>query len=213
MKKTVMLAVVGMFMATQGGLALAANPDSGPGCGLGHLAWQNYPHQKTIGVQTMEATTNGIMGNQTFGISSGTSGCTNDGKFWAEHKVNAFASLNFENLSQDMAQGRGEHLASLATLMGIPAVQQPAFLRDDSREVCVAHGGRRDLSCRAGEGAERSCGDASDAGQSFSRVVVVFVGFWLQRLGPHGVSEPFRFFSFSSFSRVLFLPGIQQFAR
>jgi hypothetical protein len=75
----------------------------------------------------MEATTNGLMGNQTFGITSGTSGCTNDGKFWAEHKVNAFAALNFENLAQDMAQGQGEHIASLATLMGIPADQQPAF--------------------------------------------------------------------------------------
>lgn len=128
MKKVIMLGVVGVFVAMQGGLALAAgNPDTGPGCGLGKLAWQNYPHQKVIGIQTMEATTNGIMGNQTFGITSGTSGCTNDGKFWAEHKVNAFAALNFENLAQDMAQGHGEHIASLATLMGIPADQQPAF--------------------------------------------------------------------------------------
>jgi hypothetical protein len=128
MKKLVLLAVVGAFVAMQGGFALAAgNPDTGPGCGLGKIAWQNYPHQKVIGIQTMEATTNGLMGNQTFGISSGTSGCTNDGKFWAQEKVNVFAALNFENLAQDMAQGQGEHLASLATLMGIPAAQQPAF--------------------------------------------------------------------------------------
>jgi hypothetical protein len=128
MKKVIMLGAVGVFLAVQSGFALAAgNPDTGPGCGLGKLAWQNYPHQKVIGIQTMEATTNGLMGNQTFGITSGTSGCTNDGKFWAEHKVNAFAALNFENLAQDMAQGHGEHIASLATLMGVPADQQPAF--------------------------------------------------------------------------------------
>jgi hypothetical protein len=128
MKKVIMLGAVGVFLAVQGGFAMAAgNPDTGPGCGLGKLAWQNYPHQKVIGIQTMEATTNGLMGNQTFGITSGTSGCTNDGKFWAEHKVNAFAALNFENLAQDMAQGHGEHIASLAALMGIPADQQPAF--------------------------------------------------------------------------------------
>ena len=127
MKKLVLLAVVGAFVAAQAGIALAANPDTGPGCGLGKIAWQNYPHQKVIGIQTMEATTNGLMGNQTFGISSGTSGCTNDGKFWAQEKVNVFAALNFENLAQDMAQGQGEHLASLATLMGISAAQQPAF--------------------------------------------------------------------------------------
>ena len=127
MSKKVLLLSVAVLFGLQAGLAMAANPDTGPGCGLGKLAWQNYPHQKTIGVQTMEATTNGLMGNQTFGISSGTSGCTNDGKFWAQEKVNVFAALNFENLAQDMAQGQGEHLASLATLMGIPADQQPAF--------------------------------------------------------------------------------------
>lgn len=128
MSKKVLIMSVAVLFSMQAGLAMAAgNPDTGPGCGLGKIAWKNYPHQKVIGIQTMEATTNGLMGSQTFGISSGTSGCTNDGKFWAEQKVNAFASLNFENLAQDMAQGQGEHLASLATLMGIPAAQQPAF--------------------------------------------------------------------------------------
>ncbi len=129
MKRVLMASLAVAFMGMQVGLAMAnaGNPDTGPGCGLGKLAWQNYPHQKLIGIQTMEATTNGLMGNQTFGISSGTSGCTNDGKFWAQEKVNVFAALNFENLAQDMAQGQGEHLASLATLMGIPAAQQPAF--------------------------------------------------------------------------------------
>ncbi len=41
--------------------------------------------------------------------------------------MNAFASLNFENLSQEMAQGGGEHLASLATLIGVPAEHQAEF--------------------------------------------------------------------------------------
>jgi hypothetical protein len=56
----------------------------------------------------------------TFAISSGTSGCTNDGQVWASEKVNMFASTNLDHLMQDMAQGNGEHLASLATLMGVP---------------------------------------------------------------------------------------------
>jgi hypothetical protein len=45
----------------------------------------------------------------------------------AEHKATVFAAANFENLSQEMAQGRGEHLASLATLMGVPANHQGEF--------------------------------------------------------------------------------------
>jgi hypothetical protein len=41
--------------------------------------------------------------------------------------VNAFASATFENLQHEMAQGHGEHLASLATLMGIPTDHQAEF--------------------------------------------------------------------------------------
>ena len=125
-KKVIMLSVAVLF-GMQAGLALAANPDTGPGCGLGKLAWSDFSHQKNIAPQVMMATTNGTFGSTTFGISSGTSGCSNDGKVWAEQKTTVFAQLNFENLSQEMAQGQGEHLASLATLMGVPAENHAAF--------------------------------------------------------------------------------------
>jgi hypothetical protein len=125
-KKVIMLAVAALF-GMQAGLAMAANPDTGPGCGLGKLAWADYKNQKDIAPQVLMATTNGTFGSQTFGISTGTSGCTNDGKIMGEHKTTMFAQLNFENLSQEMAQGQGEHLASLATLMGVPTEQHAAF--------------------------------------------------------------------------------------
>ena len=105
----------------------AAHPDTGPGCGLGKLAWSDYGHQRSIAPQVMMATTNGTFGTQTFGISSGTSGCTNDGTIMAEHKVSVFAAANYDSLSQEMAQGGGEHLASLAELMGIPQEQRAEF--------------------------------------------------------------------------------------
>lgn len=107
--------------------AWGANPDTGPGCGLGKLAWADYGRQKNIAPQVMMATTNGTFGSQTFGISSGTSGCTNDGTIMAEHKVNVFAAANYESLSQEMARGGGEHLASLAELMGVPEQSRPEF--------------------------------------------------------------------------------------
>lgn len=107
--------------------AWAAHPDTGPGCGLGKLAWSDYSRQKSIGPQVMMATTNGTFWSQTFGISSGTSGCTNDGTIMSEHKVNVFAASNYESLSQEMARGGGEHLASLAELMGVPEESRPEF--------------------------------------------------------------------------------------
>ncbi len=127
MTKKVLVLSVAVLFGMQAGLAMAANPDTGPGCGLGKLAWGDYAHQKNIAPQVMMATTNGTFGSGTFGISSGTSGCTNDGKIMAEQKTTLFAQLNFENLSQEMAQGQGEHLASLATLMGVPAEHQAEF--------------------------------------------------------------------------------------
>lgn len=126
LKKMLLLSVAVLF-GMQAGLAIAANPDTGPGCGLGKLAWSDYKNQKNIGPQVLMATTNGTFGSTTFGISTGTSGCTNDGKVMAEQKTTMFAQLNFENLSQEMAQGQGEHLASLATLMGVPAEHQASF--------------------------------------------------------------------------------------
>lgn len=126
MSKKVLLLAVAVLFGSQAGLAMAANPDTGPGCGLGKLAWAEYKGQKEIAPQVLMATTNGI-GMNTFAISTGTSGCTNDGKIMSEHKTTVFASLNFEALSAEMAQGQGEHLASLASLMGVPAEQHPAF--------------------------------------------------------------------------------------
>ena len=126
MAKKVIMILVAVLFGMQAGLAMAVNPDTGPGCGLGKLAWSDYKNQKNIAPQVMMATTNGI-GMNTFAISSGTSGCTNDGIVMAEHKVNVFVTVNFDNLSQEMAQGRGEHLSSLATLMGVPANHESEF--------------------------------------------------------------------------------------
>lgn len=128
MRKIVVFSLALACVCAQAASALAApNPDTGPGCGLGKLAWSDYKGQKQIAPQVMMATTNGTFGSNTFGISFGTSGCTNDGVIMKTAQVDVFASINFENLSQEMAQGQGEHLASLATLMGVPAEHQAEF--------------------------------------------------------------------------------------
>ena len=126
MSKKVLVFSIAVLFGAQAGLAMAANPDTGQGCGLGKLVWADYKGQKEIAPQVLQATTNGT-GMNTFGISSGTSGCTNDGKIMSEYKTTVFASLNFDALSAEMAQGRGEHLASLATLMGVPEERHPVF--------------------------------------------------------------------------------------
>src|SRR5206468_5791552 len=118
------------LVCVQATSALAGmNPDTGPGCGFGKLAWANYGQQKHVAPQVLMATTNMLFppSNQAFGLGSGTSGCTNDAKYWSEEKATMFAQMSFDNLSQEMAQGQGENLTSLATLLGVPAEHQAEF--------------------------------------------------------------------------------------
>ncbi len=128
MKAWKVMMVIVLASVSQTGIAMAyGNPDTCPGCGLGKLAWADFKRQKEIAPQVLMATTNGTFGSQTFGISFGTSGCTNDGKVWAEHKTALFVAATFENLAGDMARGEGEHLTALATLLGVPTNRQQAF--------------------------------------------------------------------------------------
>lgn len=128
MKVWKVMMAIALASVGQVGIAMAyGNPDNGPGCGLGKLAWADFKRQKDIAPQVLMATTNGTFGSQTFGISFGTSGCTNDGKVWAENKTEFFVAATFENLAGDMARGQGEHLTALATLLGVPPDQQKMF--------------------------------------------------------------------------------------
>ncbi len=130
MRKGLFMAlVVVAFIGTQVGVILAAGiADIGPGCGLGKELWKNESNTDTIGKHLLISTTNNpFLPLQAGAITSGTWGCKNNGKLMSEQKATMFAKVNFENLSQEMAQGQGEHLASLATLMGVPAEQQTAF--------------------------------------------------------------------------------------
>ena len=125
MKKLSLVLVTLAFVCAQAGISYAGGYSRDPGCGLGSEIFKSG--SKNVSSQTMASTTNQFLFNQMFGLSSGTVGCTNSGHFAQRERAALFANLNFDNLSQEMAQGGGEHLASLATLMGVPAEQQPAF--------------------------------------------------------------------------------------
>lgn len=83
------------------------------GCGLGALVIQT--NDKT---QIFAATSNGIYGNQSFGITSGTSNCTADGVVKQDKVQELFVTMNYDSLGQEMASGKGEKLESLGNLLG-----------------------------------------------------------------------------------------------
>jgi hypothetical protein len=62
------------------------------------------------------------------GTTSGRTWWNEDGLLNPEHKAIAFATFNQANLEQQIAQGNGEYVSSLGTLLGLAPDRQAAFL-------------------------------------------------------------------------------------
>lgn len=96
--------------------ARAAGGNETVGCGWGTMLFEGKEKKVPL---ILAATTNGCFGNQTFGISSETMGCTSKGGWVKNEKRQAvYAEVNLQKLSKEMAQGGGEYLGAFASLMG-----------------------------------------------------------------------------------------------
>jgi Protein of unknown function (DUF3015) len=98
--------------------------DNVGGCGWGSKL---FTGQKGVFPQILAVTTNGTSGNQTFGISSGTSGCSQDGMVTSAWKTAAYVDGNMNKLALDLSRGEGESLDSLAQLVGVDAADRAEF--------------------------------------------------------------------------------------
>ena len=117
MNKSILLAAL-IAMAPAGAMAGADGS-----CGVGsHL----FKGQSGVPAQVLAMTTNGTF-FQTFAVTTGTSGCTQDGVVKSNWKLSMFIDLNKEKLARDMSRGEGEALDSLAALIGIADEHKPAF--------------------------------------------------------------------------------------
>jgi Protein of unknown function (DUF3015) len=123
MKKLLVLTAVITFVVALSGFVWAVDPKN-TGCGLGSIAWEG---QNGLMSQTCAATTNGTFGNQTFGITSGTSNCEQYSTFTENRKLKTYVADNMDNLARDIARGHGEYLNTLAVLMEVPDAKKPTF--------------------------------------------------------------------------------------
>jgi len=114
LRLVILLSVSAIALAIVGTRAAKADPYGTAGCGLGSMAFGDKPG----GIQILAATTNGLFGTQTFGISSGTSNCTDTKGGQASAK--AFIQTNREALAKDISRGGGETVKNLSTLSGCP---------------------------------------------------------------------------------------------
>ena len=107
-------------------LSAGAHATNDAGCGLGA---QLFKDNKPVD-QILAATTNGSFGTQTFGITTGTLGCSSGGLIkTASLERQVFVATNIRTLELEMAKGQGEYVSSLAALSGCKAPEFSAFAK------------------------------------------------------------------------------------
>ena len=111
--------ILGAVLAASTSITFAA--DSGPGCGLGS---QVFNGQSGVVPHVLGATTNGTSGNQTFGMTSGTSGCDTSNPVTM---ASLYLDKNIDKVAVDMSKGDGEALKAFADLLEISESNQVSF--------------------------------------------------------------------------------------
>jgi hypothetical protein len=111
MKKIVVSALAVLALGT----SAFAGVNNQTGCGLGSMIIKD---DSSAVMLSLQATTNGTSGNQTFGITSGTLGCTKT-KFVMNERAEEFVASNMDTLAKEIAMGHGETLDTLAELLEV----------------------------------------------------------------------------------------------
>lgn len=106
--------IIGLIAAV--GLTASVYANDNTGCGLGSILIKN---QNSTVLQALAATSNATSGNQTFGITSGTSNCSKPNNFVSNDKLNKFVTDNMDELALDISAGKGETLSTVAKLMNV----------------------------------------------------------------------------------------------
>ena len=127
MKKVYLLSAV-----AAGVLALSSNANAydSTGCGLGSMAWRG---QSGIVPQVLAVTTNAMFGTQTFGISTGTSGCDPNGRVTGGtgRMLLAFLENNMEQFALEASVGTGETLATVAGILHVDEASLSVKIKDN----------------------------------------------------------------------------------
>lgn len=103
--------------------ALADAPGSQT-CGWGNALFEG---QTGTPSHVLAATTNNSTGNNTFGMSFGTNGCSTKGTLTYGGKAMIDVSMIMDEFSEDVARGDGEAITAVAVSLGVSEADRPLF--------------------------------------------------------------------------------------
>lgn len=130
--KKMILATVAAFGLTM--FVVTAQAHDSTGCGLGSMAWRG---QSGMIPQVLAVTTNGFFGTQTFGISTGTSGCDPNGRITGgtQKMFLTFLENNMEQFAFDASRGEGETLYTIAGILNVPVSEVASVSKEHFNEI------------------------------------------------------------------------------
>jgi len=112
--------LAGLVLLSGSSVAMASA--GGDGCGWGNAL---FVGQCGTGPHVLAATTNNTFGNNTFGMTFGTNGCSVAGKLSYGGKNVVSAIMN--EFSEDVARGEGDALNTVAVLYGVEPTDRDTF--------------------------------------------------------------------------------------
>lgn len=95
----------------------------GSDCGWGNMIFEG---QSGLPMHFIALTTN-ASSNQTFGMTSGTNGCSTSGTLTYGGKAMVDLSMILDEFIEDAARGQGEALTAMAVSMGVEPNDREAF--------------------------------------------------------------------------------------
>jgi len=111
----------GTFLLLASSSAFAVAPGGG-GCGWGNALFEG---QSGPAPHILAVTTNGTSGNNTFGMTSGTNGCSVSGKIG--YSGQSMLASVMDEFSEDAAKGEGEALTAVSVAMGVQPEDRAKF--------------------------------------------------------------------------------------
>ena len=114
--------ITGLVLLSASSTAMAVSP-GGPGCGWGNMLLEGQSGP----MHFLATTTNGTSGNKTFGMTTGTNGCSIDGAL--SYGGKSMISSIMGEFSEDVARGKGDALDTVAVIYGVEKQDRDTFAK------------------------------------------------------------------------------------
>ena len=114
----------GLILISASSVANAGAAGGDGGCGWGNALFKG---QSGTATHVLAGITNAITGNNTFGMTTGTNGCSTTGtlSYGGESVVSAI----MDEFSEDVARGEGDALDTVAVVYGVDVQDRDTFAK------------------------------------------------------------------------------------